>query len=162
MGWFQEFLEVDKQTAFNFFLSGLRDVSDEKSDDEVLYVASVLAHYAQTSRYEIFDMPLLDGVSEVFDQFVMNKIDDPNILETAGAQTLFFAGFFRDHMQRRHNVKWYDSIGSSFYVLAGSNSKQINKRILFQNMSKSFPKWTLTCRDLNRYFREKRFLLKLN
>lgn len=162
MGLFQEFLNVDKKTAFNFFLSGLKDVSDEKSDEEVLYIAGVLAHYAQTSQFEIFGVPMLDGLSQVFDRFVMGEVNDPNVLETAGSQTLLFAGFFRDQMQSRHNVKWYDSIGSSLYILASSCSKQKNKRILFERISESFPKWTLTCRDLNRYFRERRFLLRLN
>ncbi len=49
---FEELVAVDSQRAFNFFLSGLRETTaaERFKDDEMLYVASILAHYSQTSR----------------------------------------------------------------------------------------------------------------
>ena len=55
----QELLGVNKGSAFNFFLTGLREVTGEEPDDEMLYVTSVLAHYSLTSRYGPSSMHLL-------------------------------------------------------------------------------------------------------
>ena len=46
----QELFAVDQRRALEFFVTGLQDVSDPGVDrQELLYNASVLAHYAQVS-----------------------------------------------------------------------------------------------------------------
>ena len=46
----RELLAVDHRQALEFFVLGLRDVCEPGVDrEELLYNASVLAHYAQTS-----------------------------------------------------------------------------------------------------------------
>ena len=101
---------------------------------------------------------------QVFDAFILQtaSLADSEILEFGASQVLLLAGFFRDQMQRRHNVTWYDQIGQSLYEKAGRHSKNLKKRELFDGLSESFPTWTIVCRDLSRSLRENRFLLKVN
>jgi len=159
---FAELFGVDSNIAINFFVSGLEEVADTKSRDEMIYVASILAHYAQTSRCDISSMPVLANLSEVHDEFVLVQINDPEILEIGGSQTLLFAGFFRDQMSLRHNVNWFDSLGQSFYSRASVSSREAKKRELLEKMAESFPVWAVRCRDLHRYYRDNRYLIKPN
>ena len=47
-----ELLATNERQALEFFLVGLKDVSDADVDQrELLYNASVLAHYAQVSTH---------------------------------------------------------------------------------------------------------------
>ena len=157
---FCELFGVDSDTAFNFFLSGLREVTGRKPNDEMFYVASILAHYTQTSRHDTWSMPALANLSEVCDQFLLLETDDPEILEIGGSQILLFAGFFRDRMCHRHNVRWYDELGQSFYDRASDRTPETKRQKLFEGMAASFPNWTLICRDLSRSCYENRYLLK--
>ena len=163
---FEELVAVDSKRAFNFFLASLREttVTERFKDDEMLYVASILAHYSQTSRFDTTSMPCMADLSEVFDNFVVQttRLTDSEILEFGGSQVLLFAGFFRDQMSRRHNVKWYDQVGQSLYEKAGQHSKNLKKRALFDRLSESFPAWTGVCRNLSRTLRENRLLLRPN
>jgi hypothetical protein len=131
---------------------------------KLFYVASTLAHYSQTSRSDTISMPLMANLSEVFDSFILQTttLNDSRILEFGGSQVLLFAGFFRDQMHRRHNVKWYDQVGQSLYEKASQHSKHLKKRELFDRLSESFPVWTIVCRNLSRPLRENRLLLKVN
>jgi hypothetical protein len=163
---FEELVAVDSERAFNFFLASLREsaVTERFKDDEMLYVASILAHYSQTSRFDTASMPCMANLSEVFDNFVLHtsRLADSEILEFGGSQVLLFAGFFRDQMRQRHNVKWYDRVGQSLYEKASQHSNNLKKRELFDRLSESFPAWTMVCRNLSRTLRENRLLLKLN
>jgi hypothetical protein len=163
---FEELVAVDSERAFNFFLASLREtaVTERFKDDEMFYVASILAHYSQTSRCDTTSMPCLANLSEVFDNFVLQtaRLTDTELLEFGGSQVLLFAGFFRDQMRPRHNVKWYDQVGQSLYEKAGQHSTNLKKRELFDGLSESFPAWTMLCSNLNRTLRENRLLLKIN
>lgn len=163
---FEELVGVDSQKAFHFFLSNLREatVTEKLKDAEMLYVASILAHYSLTPRFDATSMPCMSDLSEVFEHFVLETgaNADSEILEFGGSMVLLFAGFFRDQMQARHNVKWYDQIGQSLYERAGLHSSNLKKRELFDGLSESFPAWTLVCRNVSRALRENRLLLKIN
>jgi hypothetical protein len=163
---FEELVAVDSQRAFNFFLSNLREatVAEKFKKDELLYVASILAHYSLTSRCDSTSMPCMADLSEVFDHFILQTGDltDSEILEFGGSMVLLFAGFFRDQMRARHNVKWYDQVGQSLYERASQHSNNLKKRELFDGLAESFPAWTIACRDLSRALRDNRLLLKVN
>ncbi len=163
---FEELVSIDSERAFNFFLTNLQETAPKKRlhDDELSYVASVLAHYSQTSRADAVSIPSMADLSEVFDNFILQTapLNDPELLECGGSQVLLFAGFFRDQMQARHNVRWYDQIGQSLYGKASQHSTDRKKRWLFDRLSESFPEWTVSCRDLNRNLRENRFLLNVD
>jgi hypothetical protein len=163
---FEELVAVDSTRAFNFFLTGLRETAATVrfKNDEMFYVASILAHYSQTSRFDTTSNPSMADLSEVFDNFVMQTsgLTSSELLEFGGSQVLLFAGFFRDQMRWRHNVKWYDQIGQSLYERASQHSNNLKKRALFDGLSESFPEWTIICRNLSRTLRENRLLLKIN
>src|SRR6185295_16767173 len=115
----RELLATDDRRALEFFVVGLRDVSEPTVDgQELLYNASVLAHYAQVSTYADSDLPALASLSEVFDRFVMDTSlhTDSRMMETAGAQCLLLAGFFESQMQRRHSIRWYATLGAGFFT----------------------------------------------
>jgi hypothetical protein len=92
---FEELAAIDSRRAFHFFLAGLREaaVTERFADDEVFYVASILAHYSLTPRFDTASMPCLADLSEVFDNFVLRtgKAADSEILEFGGSQVLLFA-----------------------------------------------------------------------
>ena len=62
---FEELVGVDSKRAFNFFLVSLREtaITERFVDDELLYVASILAHYAQTSRSDTTSIPCMANLS---------------------------------------------------------------------------------------------------
>jgi hypothetical protein len=163
---FEELVAVDSTSALNFFVNTLRDTAgtDNLREDETLYVASILAHYSQTSRADTVSIPSMANLSEVFDSFILPAVglSDSEILEIGGSQILLFAGFFRDQMSRRHNVKWYDQVGQSMYEKASQYTTNLKKRELFDRMSESFPFWTILCRNMSRACRDNRLLLRLN
>ena len=58
MGPLRELLAVDSRKTLEFFVLGLQDVAEAPVDrQELLYNASVLAHYAQVSTQAGVDMP---------------------------------------------------------------------------------------------------------
>jgi hypothetical protein len=144
MGFLQELIGVDSHSAFGFFLEHLRDPARDEglNDDELLYVTSILAHYSQTSRFDTSSTPCMAGLTEVFDNFLLETtaLRDPGILEFGGSQVLLFAGFFRDQMQRRHNVRWYDQIGQSLYERAGLLSNDAKTPRILRSPGRIFPR----------------------
>jgi hypothetical protein len=104
----RELLATDDRRALEFFVVGLRDVSEPTVDGlELLYNASVLAHYAQVSTFAVKDVPAPASLTDVFDRFVTDPSlrQDAHMMETAGAQCLLLAGFFEGQMRRRHNIR---------------------------------------------------------
>ena len=117
MGPLRELLAIDHRQALEFFVLRLQDVSEPTVDrQELLYNASLLAHYAQVSTQPDVDVPAPANLSAVFDHFVSDTtlLHDSLMMETAGAQCLLLAGFFEDQMRRRHNIRWYAELGASF------------------------------------------------
>ena len=110
MGPLRELLSVDERRTLEFFVTGLKDVCDERVDvDELLYNASVLAHYALVSTDGTTDCPAPTSLATVFDQFVREPDcrATASLMEEAGAQCLLMSGFFEDQMRGRHNIRWY-------------------------------------------------------
>ncbi|HVY91755.1 MAG TPA: hypothetical protein VHA14_03360 [Bryobacteraceae bacterium] len=163
---FEELVSVDSTAALKFFVENLQETAGAQKlrEDETLYVASILAHYAQTSRADTLSIPSMANLAEVFDSFILHTpgLADSEILEIGGSQILLFAGFFRDQMRRRHNVEWYDHLGQSMYERASHYASDTKKRVLLDRISESFPFWTIRCRDVSRLCRENHFLLRLN
>ncbi len=118
MGPLRELIATDHRQALEFFFQRLQDVSGPDVDQqELLYNASVLAHYAQVSTQAESELSAPANLSAVFDCFVfdMTLPYDSLMLETVGAQCLVLTGFFEDQMRRRHNVRWYAGIGAAFF-----------------------------------------------
>ena len=168
----RELLGLSSDQVIGFFQEYLKDeVNTRKvSDAEVRYVAGILAHFAHTSRCGNSSLPMPISLFEILDNFVLpelqtevfGRIQDPEILEIAGSQTLLLAGFFRDQMKRRHNVGLYDQFGSSFYLRASENTRQKEAKDLLRRVSSNFSDLALSCRNLNRTLWEQKHLLRIS
>src|SRR3989441_10174025 len=114
----QELLATDHRQALEFFFLGLQDVSEPTVDrQELLYNASVLAHYAQLSTQADVDWPAPANLSVVFDHFVSDTtlLHDSLMMETAGAQCLLLAGVFQDQKRPPANIRWDAWLGARFF-----------------------------------------------
>src|ERR1700733_14977909 len=101
MGPLRELLATDHRQTLAFFFQRLKDVAGPDVDqEELIYNASVLAHYAQVSTQATVDLSTPANLSTVFDHFVADPtlLDDSLMMETAGAQCLVLSGFFEDQM----------------------------------------------------------------
>lgn len=162
MGPFGELLATDQRQALEFFVLGLQDVSEPSVDrQELLYNASVLAHYAQVSTQTDADLGTPTSLTDVFDHFVLDTtlLQDSVMMETAAAQCLFLAGFFEDQMRRRHNIRWYSELGASFFHRAAAQEPSTRKAWLLDTMARQFEPWRQRHARLSRELRDQPYLL---
>jgi hypothetical protein len=162
MGPLGELLATDHRQALEFFFQRLKDVSGPSVDQqELLYNASVLAHYAQVSTRAEFELSAPANLSAVFDHFVFDTTlaHDRLMLETAGAQCLVLAGFFEDQMRRRHNIRWYAEIGATFLSRAAVREPSPHKAQLLDAIARRFEAWRQRHARLSRDLRDQPFLL---
>ena len=164
MGPLGELLAVSERRALEFFATGLKDVCEPDVDrEELVYNASVLAHYALVSTQSTTDIPAPATLLSVFDQFVLDEAvsGDGQLLETAGAQCLLLAGFFEDQARRRHNIEWYASLGASFFGRAAAREQSARKASLLDTLSRHFEPWRRRHARLGRELRDTPYLLDL-
>lgn len=157
MGPLQELLASDHRHVLEFFVLGLRDVSEDTVDrQELLYNASVLAHYAQVSTQADAEWPAPSNLSTVFDHFVSDTtlLHDSQMMEVAGAQCLFLAGFFEDQMRRRHNIRWYAELGAGFFSRAAIHERSSGKARLLDAIGRHFEPWRQRHARLSRELRD--------
>ena len=162
MGPLRELLATDHRQALEFFFQRLKDVSEPSVDQrELLYAASVLAHYAQLSTQSEPELSPPANLSTVFDRFVfeMALAQDSLIMETAGAQCLVLAGFFEDQMRRRHNIRWYAELGAGFFNRAAVREPSLHKARLLNAIASRFEAWRQRYARLSRDLRDQPFLL---
>lgn len=155
-------LASDHRQTLEFFFLHLQDVSESAVDrQELLYNASVLAHYAQVSTAAVDDMPTPAGLSQVFDQFVLDSemANDGALMETAGAQCLLLTGFFEDQMRGRHNVGWYAEMGAAFYHRAAARAGSTRGIQVLSRMARHFESWRRRHARLGRELRDAPYLL---
>ena len=162
MGAFGELLATDQRQALEFFFVHLQDISGPDVDrDELLYNASVLAHYALTSTYAAEDLSTPATLAAVFEHFVLDHtvLRDHLMMETAGAQCLVLAGFFEEQMRRRHNIRWYAELGAGFFNRAALQEPSPAKARLLDMISRRFEPWRQRYARLSRELREQPYLL---
>lgn len=161
----RELLASDARHALEFFFLGLRDVSEPSVDrEELLYNASVLAHYAQVSTHAESDWPAPANLSAVFDHFVSDATlqRDSQMMEVAGAQCLLLAGFFEGQMRHRHNIRWYSELGTGFFSRAAFLEHSPHKAWLLDSISRHFEPWRQRHARLSRELRDHPYLLPLS
>ena len=157
-----ELLATDERQTLEFFFARLLDVSGPAVDrEEILYNASVLAHYALISTEADQEMPAPSTLSAVFEHFVFDSslLNDSLMMETAGAQCLLLAGFFEDQMRGRHNIRWYAALGAGFYNRAALQEPSPHKARLFDTISRRFEPWRQRYARLGRELRDQPYLL---
>jgi len=157
-----ELLGTTQAQAFEFFFAGLKDVSESTVDRaELLYNASVLAHYAQVSTQADFELPAPADLRDVFDRFVYSDAHGGEgvLMESAGTQCLLAAGFFEDQMRRRHNIRWYSQLGAGFFDRAAMQERSARKARLLETMARHFEAWRQRHARLSRELRVQPYLL---
>ena len=162
MGAFQELLAVDQGQALEFFMLRLQDICEPHVDrQELLYNASVLAHYTQVSTHADVDLGTPATLGAVFDHFVRDTtlMHDGLMMETAGAQCLLLAGFFEDQMRRRHNIRWYAELGAGFFNRAAAEEPSPHKARLLVAIASRFETWRRRHAQLSRELRDEPYLL---
>jgi hypothetical protein len=161
MGPLRELLATDDRQALEFFFQRLKDVSEPDVDArELLYNASVLAHYAQVSTQAGSELSAPATLGTVFDHFVIDTtlVRDSQMMETAGAQCLVLAGFFEDQMRRRHNIRWYAQLGAGFLKQAAVLERSPHKAQLLDTVASRFEAWRQRHARLGRELRDQPFL----
>jgi hypothetical protein len=159
----RELLGTDHRQALEFFTVGLQDVSDPSVDrQELLYNASLLAHYAQVSTQAHDAWPAPANLSAVFDHFVSDPAlqHDCLMMETAGAQCLLLAGFFEDQMRQRHSIRWYAELGATFFSRAAEQESSPNKAWLLNTIARKFEPWRQCHARLSRELRDQPYVLR--
>jgi hypothetical protein len=162
MGPLRELLAADQRQTLEFFFLGLKDVSEPTVDlQELLYNASVLAHYAQVSTRADVDWPAPADLSAVFDHFVADTtlLHDGQMMETAGAQCLLLAGFFEDQLRGRHSIRWYSQLGAGFFSRAAAQEQSAPKARLLDTIARHFEPWRQCHVRLSRELRDQPYLL---
>jgi hypothetical protein len=157
MGPLRELLAIDQRQALEFFFQRLKDVSGPAVDrQELLYNASLLAHYAQVSTRAEMELATPATLSAVFDNFVLDSTPqgDSLLMETAGAQCLLLAGFFEDQMRRRHNIRWYAQLGAGFLKQAAVLEPSPHKAQLLATVARRFEAWRQRHARLGRELRD--------
>ena len=157
-----ELLASDHRQTLDFFIVGLRDVSEPDVDrDELLYNASVLAHFAQVSTHTDADIPAPLQLGDVFDNFVLDHTlaNDAAMMETAAAQCLMLSGFFEDQMRRRHNIRWYSQLGAGFFSRAATHERSSQKARLLGMLARHFEAWRQRHARLSRELRDRPYLV---
>ena len=158
----RDLLATDHRQTLEFFVMTLKDVSEPSVDQqELLYNASVLAHYAQISIDADLPMSTPADLTAVFDRFVADTatLTDPAAMETAGAQCLLLAGFFEDQMRRRHNIHWYGEMGAGFFRRAAAIEQAIEKARLLDTIGRHFEAWRRRHARLSHELRDSRYLI---
>ena len=162
MGPLRQLLATDHRQALEFFAQRLQDVSGRGVDQqELLYNASVLAHYAQVSTQATVDFATPANLSAIFEHFVVDSTlrADSLLMETAGAQCLVLAGFFEDQMRRRHSIRWYSELGAGFFSQAAAQEAAPRKARLLDTLARHFETWRRRQAELSRVLRDQPFLL---
>ena len=162
MGPLAELLATSERQALEFFIVGLKDVSDADVDQrELLYNASVLAHYAQVSTHAQGDMPTPATLATVFDQFVMDDAlrEDSAMLEIAATQCLLLAGFFEAQMRHRHNIRWYAGLGSGFFRRSAQLASEPRRAELLDTIGRHFEPWRVRYARLSQELQAQRYVI---
>ena len=162
MGPLRELLAIDPRQALEFFVVRLQDVSEATVDrQELLYNASLLAHYAHVSTQPDIDVPAPANLSAVFDHFVSDTTlrHDSLMMETAGAQCLLLTGFFENQMRPRHNIRWYAELGAGFFRRAALHERSLDKARVLDAIARRFEPWRQRHAQLSRDLRDQPYLL---
>jgi len=152
-------LAVSNRQALRFFFERLKDVTppDGVPVSELLYNASVLAHFATTSTAATDTFPPSpSSLTAVLDVFVLDRSQhvSPDILEAAASQCLLLTGFFGDQQRHRHNLKWYAAMGAGFYDQAAQLGRDRQRSQMMEVMAGRFGFWRRQQRRLARELRE--------
>ncbi len=144
----QALMASDHRTTMQFFFSNLLDCvpSEVVYEEEIIYSASLLASYAQTSKHSGYYLPLLGNLQEIGDLFFrQNRLPtDWMFWQDAGAQLLVFTGYFRGQISEDFEIEKFEELGAHSFKKLSIGAPTEKKRWLFSRMHQNFPVWTRT------------------
>jgi hypothetical protein len=158
----RELIATNQRRALEFFFLALRDLCDATVDQqELLYNASILAHFAQVSTRATEDLPTPADLGAVFDLFVLDTTvrHDGALMEAAAGQCLLLTGFFEDQMRQRYNVRWYAELGAEFFRRAARCEPTARKVHLLHTLARRFESWRQIHARLSRELRDQAYLI---
>ena len=160
----RDLLAVTNGQALRFFFERLKDVSDDDAapSGELLYNASLLAHFATTSTASASHFPNCPTtLDSVFNVFVLDQSqhNDAEVMEAAASQCLILTGFFGRQLKHRHNLEWYASLGAGFFEQAAQLGTDRNRALMMSGMAVHFEFWRRQQARLARELREQPMLL---
>jgi hypothetical protein len=160
-----ERLAVTDAQTLQFFFDRLKVIAppDATPQSELLYNASLLAHFASTStRSTSVFPPCPSSLAHIFDVYVLDQSQhvDPAIMEAAGSQCLLLTGFFGAQSRRRHNVSWYAELGAGFFLRAARLGRDEKRSRMMGVMAERFDFWRAQQARLAEGLREERHLLR--
>lgn len=161
---FPELFGVNDRQALEFFSLEFFDLLGESvGKNEVLYNASILAHFSSTpcGNCSADGLPTPANLSAVFDHFVSDTtlLRDSMMMEAAGGQCLLLAGFFEDQMRERHNIHWWTELGAGFFSRAANAEQSGPKAQLLWTQAKNFEPWRRRHARLGRELRDRPYLI---
>lgn len=173
-----DLLGSDFEHTFRFFLQELNETVHRRkyNEDQIMYVASVLARFASIpwSNGLPGALRVESSVPQIFTRtelspylyarlFPNQELLDAEELERKGAYIFLMIGFFRSQMEHQNNVRLYEKIAQSYYHQAHQHVTRNKKRKQFLgNFSYELPFWAYTCNELNKNLRDKRLLLRFD
>jgi hypothetical protein len=174
----EDLLGSDSEHTAEFFANELQSVVRRTQCDqnEMLYVASVLAHYASTPCVK--GRPLTLAINESAVPFAFTRTElspylyarlSPNHeplnaedFENKGSYIFLMIGFFRRQMEYQNNVVLYEKIAQGYYHQAHQYIQNETRKQFLRKFSYALPFWSNACAGLNKVLREKRFILQLD
>jgi hypothetical protein len=163
VGSLAELLGTGERQTLEFFFLRLKEVSEPTVEhQELLYTASVLAHYARVSTHSAADLATPATLGGVFDHFVFDTSlrNDGPMMEAAGAQCLLLAGFFQDQMRGRYDLRWYATLGAGFFGRAAALERSPQKAGVLTAIAAGFEPWRRRLARLRRELSDQPYLLK--
>ena len=161
----REWYKVDANQTLRFFFERLRDVSESAYPpvSELLYNASMLAHFATTSTCSVDHFPATPrDLGQMFDTCVLDRSWhlDSDILEASASQCLVLTGFFCAQQVRRYNVEWYADLGAGYFQQAAQRAADRDRARMMRVMAGRFEFWRYQQDKLARELREAPLLLR--
>ncbi len=149
-----EALRTNQLRVMQYFYNGLKrhGIPSGASKDEVMYVTSIVASHAQTSREESNGLPLPASLREIYEKFVLDDLDgkclinmqDPEILTQLAALTLIQNGLFRNRTRGSAATHLYDKMGSEFFLRASEKTPGDKMSEVFHGVAVRFTPWART------------------
>ncbi len=174
-----DLLGSDSQHTVEFFaheLQSLLQFTTSWNKDQMLYVASVLAHYASVPWLHGRPMTLSTNESTVPLAFRRTELSpylyarlcpqyeafDAEDFENKGSHIFLMVGFFRRQMSNQNNVAMYEKIAQGYYHQAHQYAQNETRKHFLKQFSFALPLWSHVCARLNKNLRDKRFVLHLD
>ena len=166
-----ELYGVDKQAVLNYwylhFQEALGNQWARVHRPVQTYLLTVLSHFCLEPQDRALTLseaykPSPDEFRQFADlsqiaEFMMHQLISatPKLMESAGAHILLYAGFFRQHYGKRHNLPTFSRIGRDCYYMAAVGEREE----VLREVATGFDQYLSYMGTLHDYLQFKKFLI---